>query len=255
MTRVSHDEVDAFLDSTTFSGYQSVPLPGGRRVPGGDRTAIADVAFRDGVAGKSVLDVGTYYGFLPSEAMRRGATRAVGLEPDPERFQIARRIAELNGGYEILNGRLEGVPDEERFDLVCLLNVLHHVTDPMAMLRAACSRCTGTLVAEFCLPHDPAYIEYVVAGADAAPVSLLQRAHARARSLALRVAGSGLPLMAVGNRAYHRVAYFSPHAFRNLMVVHLGLASDVEFARSPDHRHRMVAFCHVSASAAGEPTP
>jgi SAM-dependent methyltransferase len=238
-------EIEEFLNSTEFSGYQSVPLPGGKRVLGHDRSAIADIAFRDSVAGKSVLDVGTYYGFLPYEAIRRGASRAVGLEPDPDRFNIAHRISQFNGGYEIVNTRLEDLDGSEQFEVVCLLNVLHHVDDPVEVLRKVCGVCSDTLVVEFCLADDPDYIQHVISAGG--PVGRLHRARANARSAVLRLAAGRIPIMAVGNRPYHRVFYFSPAAFRNLMVVHLGLATDVEFVRSPSRSRRMVAICKVAA--------
>ena len=81
------EEVDRFLTTNTFSGYQSVPLPHGRRVPGKDRSKTADLVFREGVHDKRVLDVGAYYGAFTHEAVRRGAAHVVGLEPDQERYE------------------------------------------------------------------------------------------------------------------------------------------------------------------------
>jgi hypothetical protein len=52
--------------------------------------------------------------------------------------------------------------------------------------------------------------------------------------------------MAVGNRPYHRVFYFSPDAFRNLFVVHLQRFRNVEFARSPGAGKRVIAHCQVT---------
>jgi hypothetical protein len=50
------------------------------------------------------LDIGTYYGLFPCEAVRRGATRVVGIEMDSERFNIALKIAEFYGNsYTIIN--------------------------------------------------------------------------------------------------------------------------------------------------------
>lgn len=237
-------EIDEFLNSTAFSGYQAVPLPGGRQVPGRDRTAAADIALAGGVAGKSVLDVGTYYGFLPYVAARKGARRAVGLEPDGARFSIAEQIARFNGGYEVLNTPVEEFGSSERFDLVCLLNVLHHVNDPIQVLRKLAALCSETLVVEFCLPDDPDYIQHVVAGTAKARAGAKIRA--KLQSVLLRSVSRGLPLMAVGNRPYHRVFYFSPSAFVNLMVVHLALATDIQFVASPYGSHRMLAICTVT---------
>ena len=45
----SPEEVEAFLRTTSFSGYQAVPLPHGLRVPGEDRMASVDAVFGHGV--------------------------------------------------------------------------------------------------------------------------------------------------------------------------------------------------------------
>jgi SAM-dependent methyltransferase len=242
---VAESDVDAFLARTEFSGYQGVPLPFGRTIPGTDRTPIAEIAFRHGVEGRSVLDVGTYYGFLPYEAHRRGAVRAGGVEPDDERFAVASAVAGFNGGYEIVQSSLEDLDAAERFETVLFLNVLHHVTDPVAAFRKLASLCSELLVVEFCLADDPQNLEHVISGGPS--VGVLHKVRGRARSAALRAAGWRLPIMAVGDWAYHRVFYFSPSALRNLLVVHLGLAHRVEFARSPYPGRRMVAFCWMNA--------
>jgi SAM-dependent methyltransferase len=213
-------------------------------VPGTDRTPIADAAFREGVAGKSVLDIGTYYGFLPYEAVRRGASRVVGVEMDDGRYAIARRIAELNGGYDIAHASLESYESDERFDVVLFLNVLHHVVDPVAALRKVASLCSGLMVIEFCLADDWQNLEHVISGGPA--VSTSDKVRGRLRSLALRLAAGKMPIMAVGDWEYHRVFYFSPAALRNLLVTHLKLATRVEFVKSPYPGRRMVALCWVA---------
>lgn len=240
----SLSDVDRFLADTPFSGYQSVPLPGGRQVPGKDRMTTAEVVFRQGVRGKSVLDIGTYYGFFPYEAIRRGASSAVGIEIDQARYGIARRIAELNGGrYEIVHTSAEVYRPSRRFDVVLALNLLHHVLDPVGFVARLADLCSGTVVLEFRVPQDPGYIEHILSrGGRLRP---WHRATARIRSGLLRLAGSGLPLMAVGNRPYHRVFYFSLDAFRNLFVVHLRTFERVEFAPSPGAGRRVIAFCQV----------
>jgi SAM-dependent methyltransferase len=241
---VTPEEVDRFLNTNTFSGYQSVPLPHGRRVPGRDRSNTADIVFKEGVRDKRVLDVGTYYGAFAYEAMRRGAADAVGLEPDRERYEVARRIAELNGGYEILNVSAEDYRPTRMFEVVVALNVLHHVLDPIGFISHLARLCSETLIVEFRMPEDPGCIESILSrGRD---VSLPQRVVARGWSRLLQVAGAGYPLMAVGNRKYHRVFYFSRRAFYNLFVIHLSEFRDVDFAKSPGRGRRVIAFCRVS---------
>jgi SAM-dependent methyltransferase len=237
-------EVRAFLDSTTFSGYQSVPLPGGLTVPGKDRGDDAARILSDRVSGKSVLDIGTYYGYFPCEAIRRGARSAVGLEPDPARYEIARRIAELNGGhYEIRPGPLADVPSSERFDVVLFLNVLHHVSDPLDTMRQLVSHCKQTLIVQFRLPSDPAYLR------DLKSTRLWRGVTSRTYSILLALLCRRLPLMAVGNREYHRGLYFSRDAFAFLFCIHEKLFQHIDFIAPADGSERVTAICRVRADA------
>src|SRR5688500_9513534 len=145
----SEREVKEFLATTRFDGYHSVALPHGLRTPGDDRTRVVEQILGTRVKGKSLLDVGTYYGLYPNEAVRRGATEAVGVEMHPGRFQIARRIAELNGNaYSIMHGTAEELNFGRRFDIVLFLNVLHHVLDPIAVMRTLSKLCSDTMIVE-----------------------------------------------------------------------------------------------------------
>jgi SAM-dependent methyltransferase len=250
MTRMpvaSREEVQRFLDETRFTGYVSVPLPHGLSVPGEPRAHAADAIFEGGLEGKSVLDVGTYSGSYPIEALRGGARRAVGVEMDPERRRVAQRIAELHGNaYEIVEGRAEEIDFAERFDRVLFLNVLHHLVDPAAALRNLARLSRDLVVVEFSLPSEPALLACL--DGDERPPGFARRLRARAYALLLDALPGSLPLMAVGPRVYHRTFYFTPAAFRNLFVVQLGLFSEVRFRRGVTGRHRVLAYCRVPAA-------
>ena len=244
----SREEVEAFLAATRFDGYQAVPLPHGLSVPGRERGDRAEQVFAQGVAGRSVLDIGTNYGVFPFEAVRRGASRAVGIELDPERAAVAARIAALHGHpYEIREGRVEELEPHERFDVVLLLNVLHHVLDPVEVMRRLVALCTDTMIVEFCLPDDPEYLVHLID--DTTPPRALSWRRARLRSRVLRLALGDAPIMAVGNLPYHRTFYFSPAAFRNLFVTHHRFFSEVRFEPSVTGQRRMLAFCRVRQEA------
>lgn len=243
-------EIDEFLASTAFTGYQSVPLPEGRAVPGRDHVQTVEAVFGFDVTGKSVLDVGCYYGRLSLEAVSRGARRAVGLEADPERHAVAQRIAALHGNsYEVRLGRVEDLHKDERFDVILLLNVIHHLTDPVAVLRHLAAICDDTLIVEFPTPGDRAMLARLLSRGR--PPAGWQRLLARAGSAAYRRVGESLPLVAVGSRQYHQVWYFSPAGFRSLCVVHLGLFKQVIFTRSLNGRY--LAFCSISDSTPQAP--
>ena len=245
----SKREVTRFLETTQFTGYQGVPLPFGLRVPGRDVSRRAGRILADRVKGKSVLDIGTYYGVFAVEAISRGATRVVGLEADRERYGIARKIAELyEDSYDVVFGRVEEIDLKEKFDVVLFLNVLHHVTDPIQAMSSVVSHCKGIVIVEFCLPDDPKYIERIYLSKDRSKLGrLVVRTSARIVSVFLRVFSSALPLMAVGDQEYDRTFYFSPKAFHNCFVVHNKMFSAVEFLKSDLDGRRRLAICRVNA--------
>jgi SAM-dependent methyltransferase len=238
----SRAEVEAFL-GRSFDGYQAVPLPYGLKVPGADHSARMDRVFSLDLRGRSVLDVGTGYGAFLHEAVRRGARRAVGIEPDPDRCAVAREIGRLHGNrWEVRQADLTDLAGEQ-FDVVLLLNVLHHVTDPVAAMRHLVGLCRETMVVEFCLPEDPQHLVHLI---DPRPhPARTARWRAVARSLVLRRMTGGLPMMAVGNRPYDRTFYFSPQAFDHLFRVHLRFFDRIEFGPSVS-RFRRLARCRVA---------
>jgi SAM-dependent methyltransferase len=241
-TGATEHEVDDFLRTVAFSGYQAMPLPHGRELPGRGRPNLADV-FAVDVAGKSVLDVGCYYGRYCYEAVQRGATDVVGLEPDGERWGVARRIADLHGGaYDVRQAGVEDLPPDERYDVVLLLNVLHHLSDPLQALRRLVAVCDGTLVVEFPPPWDPGCLSATLFSTSR--VRRLRGLVARAVGAVGAALARPVPVLFVGARPYHQGFYFSPAAFRNVFVVHQRLFTDVRFVRS--EAGRWLAFCSVA---------
>lgn len=87
--------------------------------------------------GGRVLDVGCGGGFL-LEALAGREYSGVGIDLSPESVDIARtRLAEIGAAYR-LDARVGSAyePPEGPFDLVCLTDVLEHLEDPRACLRA-----------------------------------------------------------------------------------------------------------------------
>jgi SAM-dependent methyltransferase len=215
-------------------------------VEGKDKTAIADAILDFSLEDKTVLDVGTYYGFFPLYAIRRGAQKAVGLESDLQRYLIAEKIAQLHGKpYTIRQGRIEDTEFEERFDVVLLLNVLHHLADPIPAMKKATSLCKGKLIVEFCLPSDRAYIQHTYTENPGTMPSRFDRVRAVLRSWVLRMATYKLPIVAIGNWEYHRIFYFSREAFVNLFVIHHKLFDEIVFRPGLTSPRRAIAVCSV----------
>jgi SAM-dependent methyltransferase len=240
------DEVEEFLASTEFSGYQGMPLPYGLQVPGVDLSRRTAQVLDMDLTGLSVLDVGTNYGAFAAAAVERGASRVVGLEASPKHYPVSRRIAELNGDrWEVRHARVEELEPDETFDVVLFLAVLHHVLEPVEAMRRLVAVCRKTLVVEFCLPDDPAYIVHLYdPRIEAASRPAWWRA--RIRSYLMRPFMGRLPLMAMGNMPYHRTYYFTPQAFENLFRVHLGFFDEIRFAPTVTGQRRIVAHCSIA---------
>ena len=210
---------------------------------------LADLIFPSDFAGKTVLDVGCYYGYFLHEAIRRGAERAVGIEANPERFQISSKLSQLwNGKIDICQGLVEDVKIEERFDYVIFLNILHHVIDPVAVMRRLVSLCRGTLIVEFRQPVDREFLFecFHKPGQVERGGSLVGRTIRRARmgieGVMMRAIMGTIPMIGVASVEYHRSYFFSPRAFSNTFQIHNKLFREVEF-RPSLAKGQILAFC------------
>ena len=130
----SEEQVKAMLQENNFS-YQKIDLPFGLSTKGADRSSTAKKIFPDDMTGKTVLDIGCKQGFFCFEALKRGATKVLGIDVDPESIKKARLLADCLGveaSFELLD--IETDPIHEKFDYVLCLNVLHHLNNPIAVL-------------------------------------------------------------------------------------------------------------------------
>ena len=86
------------------------------------------------LAGKRALDVGCGAGLLTEPLARMGAA-ATGLDAAAENIAAARLHAEGQGlAIDYRHGSVELLGPEDRFDLVCSMEVIEHVTDPAAFV-------------------------------------------------------------------------------------------------------------------------
>lgn len=127
--------------------------------PGVDNTPsrVEMMGLPRSLAGKTVLDVGTYDGYFAFEAERRGAARVVASDSvcwtlvgmgDGRGFDIAHdalgsRVEKRLISVEDISPDTVGL-----FDVVLFLGVLYHAQDPMQYLRNVHSVCRETLVVE-----------------------------------------------------------------------------------------------------------
>jgi 2-polyprenyl-6-hydroxyphenyl methylase/3-demethylubiquinone-9 3-methyltransferase len=97
-----------------------------------------DECSRTPLEGKSALDVGCGAGLLTEPLARLGA-RVTGVDAAPELIAVARKHAATMGlDIDYRAGDVEGL--DGSFDLVTVMEVIEHVADPAAFLKALAAR-------------------------------------------------------------------------------------------------------------------
>lgn len=156
-TTYSKEQIEKILQEERFA-YHRVNLPFGLHTRGRDRSHTRDLIFREPLAGKSVLDVGSALGYFCFEAEARGAARVVGVELDQERFRQACLLKDIIGSQaEFLQRDILKQPLEEQFDYVCLLNVIHHLDEPIRAIHRLAATAREWLIIEFPTFEDPKF--------------------------------------------------------------------------------------------------
>lgn len=230
---VPEAEIRAFLEREDVK-YQRIELPYGLATPGAERTQAKDVSFEEGVAGRSVLDIGSFLGAMCLEALERGAERAVGIELNRERLRQAETIARFKSlAPEYLRADIETWSPEEAFDIVLCLNVLHHLRDPLGVLRklAICARERLVIEAAGFGEHDAAK---QTAG------NRLLTMFRRERRI-----GDDEPFAYVGPYSPSRMQqsyFFTAAALKNILDGHMRLFQRIEEIPS-EHKGRYLLRC------------
>jgi SAM-dependent methyltransferase len=148
-TTYSKQQIEKILREENFA-YHRVNLPFGLHTRGRDRSQTRDLIFPESLTGKSFLDVGSALGYFCFEAEARGAARVVGVELDRERFRQARLLKDIIGSrVEFLQRDISKEPLEEQFDYVCLLNVIHHLDEPIRAIHQLAAITRELLIIEF----------------------------------------------------------------------------------------------------------
>ncbi|MCE9595955.1 MAG: class I SAM-dependent methyltransferase [Planctomycetes bacterium] len=224
-SRMSKAELEALLAHEKFV-YQRMDLPHGLATRGEDRSATARAILPERMDGRAVLDVGCCYGFFLYEAQKRGATRLVGLEKNPERLRHARLLRDVYGAtLELGDDDFQTVCEREAFDDVLLLNVLHHLKEPVAALRTLARAARKRLIVEFPTPADPKFARGLLPGVAAA----LTR----------------LPIIGVSSLAENDQTFlFSKAALERVLTEHEPLFAKITFLPSPKkEKGRLIAIC------------
>lgn len=133
--------------------WHTIDLGQGVVTPGVDRSSekLLGLGLPADLSGLSVLDIGAWDGFFSFEAERRRALRVVAMDrwdgvagASRRGFDLASRALRSRVGAfqaDICALSESQARDLGAFDLVLLLGVLYHVTDPLGALRNARRLC------------------------------------------------------------------------------------------------------------------
>ncbi len=228
-TEWTRDQVEKMLRSGDF-GYQRIELPYGLSTGGKDRSESARRIFPEDMTGKTVLDLGCKLGYFCFEALKRGASRVLGVDVDPDSICKARLLSDCLGwkaSFELLDFETEPIEDE--FDYVLCLNLLHHLKNPISALEKLISVTREKMILE---------------------VAALGK-HDRRKLKVSRLLGSLLnrsPLMFVnkngtsGSRKEQKFFITAP-AMENLLLYQRKMFARVDILPS-EHKDRYIAIAH-----------
>ncbi|MGH8487961.1 MAG: HAD-IA family hydrolase [Gammaproteobacteria bacterium] len=152
---------------------------------------------------RTLLDVGAGTGLLVAEARRRSLD-AVGIEPSRKLVELGRR---MNDAPLILGVLPHPELSSRRFDVVLLVDVIEHVSDPVALLRQAAALLSPGGVLVLVTP-DAGSIAARLLGRRWWHFRLAHVGYFSARSLERLVENSGLVIL-----ERHRAKWFFPVAY------------------------------------------
>jgi tRNA A37 threonylcarbamoyladenosine biosynthesis protein TsaE len=145
---IPEKDISNFVNSENLK-YQCIELPYGIKTPGDSRTEAISLVLNELEKGQTVLDVGSFLGLFCIKSLQHGASEVTGLELNKERLRQATQIADfLQLKPKYLRLDVEGHPKLDKHDLVLCLNVLHHLKNPIGVLRYLALQTNDTLIIE-----------------------------------------------------------------------------------------------------------
>jgi SAM-dependent methyltransferase len=225
------EQIRKILRERTFQ-YHRVDLPFGLHTKGADRSATRDLIFPKSLAGKTVLDVGSALGYFCFEAEARGAARVVGVELKEQRFRDAVLLKDIKGSkVDFIQRDIVLDPLDECFDYVLLLNVIHHLKDPIRALRQLASITGERLIIEFPTFAEPKF----------------RKKFRKTTNFRFAFLYNRLPLIGVNSDAQWTFV-FTPSAIKRILLDHERLFEKVDIVRSP-MPGRAIAICYKKVNS------
>jgi len=228
-TSWSREQVEQMLAADDFE-YQDIALPYGLSTGGYDRSATAATIFPDDMSGKTVLDLGSKFGYFCFEALKRGAQRVVGVDVDADSVRKARLLADCLGAkatFEQFDIEKDSI--DESFDYVLCLNLLHHMRNPLSLLESLVAIADERLILEVA----------ALGGHDRRKVGVSPIANFfLRRSPIVFVSRNGT----WGKRSVQKF-FFTPSAVDNLLRFHRNVFARVDTVRS-EHKERTITVAY-----------
>lgn len=120
------------IDQFYVDGYHDRRHMDGQRVNAGINVELLRSLHLD-VAGKSLLDVGSGYGFLLDKLRHGNATRLAGVE-----LSRAQRTYSINELHLETFGQLDQLSSRDQFDIITIFEVIEHIPSPFEFIQAVC---------------------------------------------------------------------------------------------------------------------
>jgi ribosomal protein L11 methylase PrmA len=135
--------------------YQNIELPFGHTTKG---YTDCEASWRQikpllDWKGKTVLDVGCYWGYFCFQIKGEGADKVVGADVDADAIKVARKIRDMKQSditFKVLDIENDDIPP---VDVILLLNTLHHLRSPFHVLRKIFAKAKIAIF-EVEMPHD-----------------------------------------------------------------------------------------------------
>ena len=246
--KYSKKQILEFVNSSKFKNYQKITLPYGIVIDGADLHNTADVLLPKDLKGKSVADIGCNYGYFCHEAKKRGAKEVIGIEINKETARTARKIADIIGDGVKIEDNINNLGNKT-YDIILLLNVTHHLEDPVKFIRDISKKCRS-LVVEFPTPCDESFIiRDKGVKISFAKLNIIGKILYKAKLfLRRRVFGyidNHYGIIGVGSIGYDNCFYFNKKAFDYTFLVHNKIFKKICYKTSPRFPKRLIAFCSV----------
>jgi 2-polyprenyl-3-methyl-5-hydroxy-6-metoxy-1,4-benzoquinol methylase len=223
--KYTKEAIKSILAKEKFE-YHRVDLPYGLHTPGQNRSKSLSIIFPDDFHGQSILDIGCGIGYFCFEAEKRNAGRIVGIEPKESRYRQLLLLKDiLDSKIEVINCNFDEYKYNDTFDYILLLNVIHHLKEPIQVLRRIARLTRKRFIMEFPTFKDRRY--------KTDTRMFWGRIYDR-----LPLIGVGFPTTPGVGQTY----IFSPVAIRAILMHHDHLFSSIQMIKSP-MKGRTIAIC------------